>query len=198
MNSGLYALAGDSATATLAACANRLDEPMTKVSNVYFGLSRLPSPPPLPARRSSRPVPGPTVARCAIGGGAAGTGGGRRGVDARGAPFPRGAPYAGGAARLPGSESGGFGRPGPGAAGGGGSGSWARCGGEPIPPAGSSAAASPPARGWGRSGPLSPPSLVAFRVGAPAGRMHRSSTSTDRYTQVVHRLCTDRSGPRCG
>ena len=40
MNSGLYAFAGDSATATAAACANRLDEPMTNVSNVYFGLSR--------------------------------------------------------------------------------------------------------------------------------------------------------------
>ena len=55
MNSGLYALAGDSATATEAACANRFDEPMTNVSNMYFGLSRLP---PLSApadnRRSSR------------------------------------------------------------------------------------------------------------------------------------------------
>ena len=40
MNSGLYALAGASATATAAACANRLDEPMTNVSNRYFGLSR--------------------------------------------------------------------------------------------------------------------------------------------------------------
>ena len=48
MNSGLYALAGDSATATAAAWANRLDEPMTNVSNVYFGLSRLP---PSPAGR---------------------------------------------------------------------------------------------------------------------------------------------------
>src|SRR2546430_4509790 len=102
MNSGLYALAGDSATATLAACANRLDEPMTKVSNVYFGLSRLPSPPPLPARRSSRPVPGPTVARCAIGGGAAGTRGGG------GGGFARGAPVAGGAAGTPRAASGGF------------------------------------------------------------------------------------------
>src|SRR3979409_2322273 len=43
MNSGLYAFAGSSATATAAACANRLDEPMTNVSNMYFGLSRLPS-----------------------------------------------------------------------------------------------------------------------------------------------------------
>src|SRR5256885_14069633 len=93
MNSGLYALAGDSATATLAACANRLDEPMTNVSKVYFGLSRLPSAGPPPARRSSRPVPGPTVARCAIGGGgggggaarAPGGGGGARGGGA-GAP----------------------------------------------------------------------------------------------------------------
>ena len=41
MNSGLYAFAGASATATAAACANRLLEPMTKVSKVYFGLSRL-------------------------------------------------------------------------------------------------------------------------------------------------------------
>src|SRR4026209_194669 len=40
MNSGLYALAGASATATAAACANRLPEPMTKVSKVYFGFSR--------------------------------------------------------------------------------------------------------------------------------------------------------------
>ncbi len=40
MNSGLYALAGASATATAAAWANRLLAPMTKVSNVYFGLSR--------------------------------------------------------------------------------------------------------------------------------------------------------------
>ena len=45
MNSGLYALAGDSATATAAAWANRLDEPMTNVSKVYFGLSRLPPSP---------------------------------------------------------------------------------------------------------------------------------------------------------
>ena len=40
MNSGLYALAGASATATAAACANRLLEPMTNVSKVYLGLSR--------------------------------------------------------------------------------------------------------------------------------------------------------------
>src|SRR4029453_1963518 len=61
MNSGLYAFAGDSATATEAACANRFDEPMTNVSNVYLGLSRLP---PLSTgaaapRLSPRPVPGP-------------------------------------------------------------------------------------------------------------------------------------------
>ena len=37
MKSGLYALAGASATASAAACANRFDEPMTNVSNVYFG-----------------------------------------------------------------------------------------------------------------------------------------------------------------
>jgi hypothetical protein len=65
MNSGLYALAGDSATATEAACANRLDEPMTNVSNMYFGLSRLPSPGLAGSRRSSRPVPPPTAGgRC--------------------------------------------------------------------------------------------------------------------------------------
>src|SRR5882724_4418511 len=44
MNSGLYALAGASATATAAACANRLLEPITNVSKVYFGFSRAPSP----------------------------------------------------------------------------------------------------------------------------------------------------------
>ena len=32
MNSGLYAFAGASATAFAAACANRLDEPITNVS----------------------------------------------------------------------------------------------------------------------------------------------------------------------
>src|SRR3954468_12730424 len=42
MNSGLYAFAGDSATATDAACAKRLEEPMTNVSNMYLGLSLLP------------------------------------------------------------------------------------------------------------------------------------------------------------
>src|SRR5215470_20013971 len=40
MNSGLYALAGASATATAAAFANRLLEPMTNVSKVYFLFSR--------------------------------------------------------------------------------------------------------------------------------------------------------------
>jgi hypothetical protein len=64
MNSGLYAFAGDSATATEAACANRLDEPMTNVSNMYFGLSRLPSLPPdrvaaVGPRRSTGARPGP-------------------------------------------------------------------------------------------------------------------------------------------
>ncbi len=44
MNRGLYALAGASATATAAACANRLLEPITKVSKVYFGFSRAGSP----------------------------------------------------------------------------------------------------------------------------------------------------------
>src|SRR5437763_4027258 len=67
MNSGLYALAGDSATATEAACANRFDEPMTNVSNMYFGLSRVPSPGLGGVRRSSRPVP-PPVGRCGTGG----------------------------------------------------------------------------------------------------------------------------------
>src|SRR6266550_2512247 len=37
MKRGLYACAGASATASAAACANRLDEPITKRSNVYFG-----------------------------------------------------------------------------------------------------------------------------------------------------------------
>src|SRR5258707_4364781 len=59
MKSGLYALAGDSATATEAACANRFEEPMTNVSNMYFGLSRLPSDGLDDCRRSSRPVPPP-------------------------------------------------------------------------------------------------------------------------------------------
>src|SRR5947209_8012195 len=40
MNSGLYAFAGDSATATDAACANRFEEPMTTVSNMYLGRRR--------------------------------------------------------------------------------------------------------------------------------------------------------------
>ena len=40
MNSGLYAFAGASATATAAACANRFDCPMTKLSNEYFGFRR--------------------------------------------------------------------------------------------------------------------------------------------------------------
>src|SRR6478672_5017882 len=41
MSSGLYALPGASAAATAAACANRLDEPMTKVSKTYFGFNRV-------------------------------------------------------------------------------------------------------------------------------------------------------------
>ena len=36
MNSGLYAWAGASATASAAACANRFDEPMTNESKLYF------------------------------------------------------------------------------------------------------------------------------------------------------------------
>ena len=48
MNSGLYARAGASATATAAACVNRLLEPMTNVSNVYLGFRR--------ASRSEHPV----------------------------------------------------------------------------------------------------------------------------------------------
>src|SRR5829696_9465014 len=39
MKSGLYAWAGASATASAAACAKRLDEPITNESNVYFGFS---------------------------------------------------------------------------------------------------------------------------------------------------------------
>src|ERR671925_1027870 len=38
MKSGLYACAGDSATASAAACAKRFDEPMTNESKVYLGL----------------------------------------------------------------------------------------------------------------------------------------------------------------
>ena len=34
MKSGLYAFAGDSATAKAAACANRFEAPITKVSKV--------------------------------------------------------------------------------------------------------------------------------------------------------------------
>ena len=41
MKRGLYAFAGASATATAAACANRLDWPMTKLSNAYFGFRRV-------------------------------------------------------------------------------------------------------------------------------------------------------------
>ena len=41
MNSGLYARAGASATATAAAWLNRFEAPITKVSNRYFSLSRL-------------------------------------------------------------------------------------------------------------------------------------------------------------
>src|SRR5690625_2082655 len=65
--SGLYALPGTSATATAAAWANRLLEPMTKVSNVYRGF-RCISP---SVRRSAseggvadgRPRSGPVVTR---------------------------------------------------------------------------------------------------------------------------------------
>ena len=39
MNSGLYDLAGASATATAAAWANRFEEPMTNRSKVYLGVS---------------------------------------------------------------------------------------------------------------------------------------------------------------
>ena len=39
-NNGLYAFAGDSATATHAAWANLLLLPITNVSNVYFGFNR--------------------------------------------------------------------------------------------------------------------------------------------------------------
>ena len=38
MKSGLYARAGASAIARLAACANLLEAPMTKVSKVYLRL----------------------------------------------------------------------------------------------------------------------------------------------------------------
>src|SRR5665648_647129 len=39
MNSGLYAVPGDSAAARAAACAKRFDGPMTKLSKVYLSLS---------------------------------------------------------------------------------------------------------------------------------------------------------------
>ena len=55
MNSGLYERAGPSATASAAAWANRLLEPATKVSKVYFGLSRLLS----ASRGRSRMAPSP-------------------------------------------------------------------------------------------------------------------------------------------
>ena len=61
MNSGLYAFAGASATATAAAWAKRLLEPMTKVSKVYCGLSRVGSDsrrPPAPDRCPPAPRPG--------------------------------------------------------------------------------------------------------------------------------------------
>src|SRR5690606_31438038 len=41
MKRGLYAFAGDSATAKAAAWANRLDAPTTNASKVYLGLRRL-------------------------------------------------------------------------------------------------------------------------------------------------------------
>src|SRR5215472_4667487 len=65
MNSGLYALAGASATATAAACANLLLDPITKVSKVYFGFNlvrvglaiALPDSPPPPARPAPLATP---------------------------------------------------------------------------------------------------------------------------------------------
>src|SRR4029450_7345895 len=51
MKSGLYACAGASATASAAACAKRLDEPITNESNVYFGFMLVPGVPSPPARR---------------------------------------------------------------------------------------------------------------------------------------------------
>src|SRR3982751_3610269 len=51
MKSGLYAWAGASATASAAAWANRLDEPMTNESKVYFALK-----PPLSGRFGTRPA----------------------------------------------------------------------------------------------------------------------------------------------
>ena len=55
MNNGLYERAGPSATASAAAWANRLLEPATKVSKVYFGLRRLLS----ASRGRSRIAPSP-------------------------------------------------------------------------------------------------------------------------------------------
>ena len=69
MNSGLYALAGASATATAAACAKRLDAPMTKVSKRYFGFSRASARrdrAPARAARASGPRPARPVPRTAV------------------------------------------------------------------------------------------------------------------------------------
>jgi hypothetical protein len=55
MNSGLYAFAGASATATAAAWAKRLLDPMTNVSKMYRVFSRVGS---ASLRDGSRPVPG--------------------------------------------------------------------------------------------------------------------------------------------
>src|SRR5688500_14817193 len=46
MNSGLYACAGASATASAAAWANRFDDPITNRSNVYFGFMPASAAPP--------------------------------------------------------------------------------------------------------------------------------------------------------
>src|SRR6478735_5505146 len=89
MNSGLYALAGASATATAAAWAKRLLEPMTKVSKVYLGFSRAGSPwvrlPRLSHRLCTPPVPGACAGRSKV------SGSEREGGEGRGVYPPR--PY---------------------------------------------------------------------------------------------------------
>src|SRR3954468_8145157 len=66
MNSGLYARAGASATATAAACANRLLLPMTKLSKTYFGFRPGSSPAGrLPSGRRPRPLLLPVAGRAA-------------------------------------------------------------------------------------------------------------------------------------
>src|ERR687896_269980 len=72
MKRGLYAFAGASATATAAACAKRLEAPMTNVSKRYFGFSRaVGSPGPVAGAGCAASGPGAPVvvgALCVVGG----------------------------------------------------------------------------------------------------------------------------------